>query len=161
MLFATAMLFAGSMMAELPLAGTAEVNPGASVGRPEADSAASQSPVAVGTANWASMQNMPINSFLRQRSPYLNAAVNSIVEKRTCFFGADFSSDSYDIDIHYAMQLTPEGKVERILVEDKGCRPLETLIASLLLDERFRARIKAPGGTDSRWYSSMIRFSRR
>lgn len=122
--------------------------------------AEAEPPLAVGSANWDSMPDLRVGGTVRQDARRLNDAVSSIFASRKCSLGAA-SADRYQLEVRYALRLAPDGRVERLLVEDKGCRPLELLVASMALDSDFLRAIEAPGGSEPRWYAARARFSAR
>lgn len=120
--------------------------------------AAASIDIAVGTANWATMPSLVVKRYPPSFGAGANVKVNGLVANKACVF-KDARPGHFDIDVRYAVRVSPEGKAERGLVEDVGCPPLQRLVASMILDRPFLDAIDAPGGTETRWYQSMIRFS--
>lgn len=114
--------------------------------------------VVVGTAKWETMPSLKIKRYPNDFALGAGANVRGIIDRKACALPG-VSEDRYDVMIRYALRLSPDGRIERTLIEDLGCRPLEQLIASMILQKKFRQAIVPPRGTEARWYKSGVMFS--
>ena len=114
--------------------------------------------VVVGIAKWETMASLKLKRYPQDFAQGAGANVRGIIDRNACSL-AGVSKDRYDIMIRYALRLSPDGRIERALIEDLGCRPLEQLIASMILQKKFRQAIEPPGGTEARWHRSGVMFS--
>jgi hypothetical protein len=132
----------------------------ASSGQPAAQAA--QAPavdiqVDVGRANWARMTPLPaVNRPMNME--VMAATLQTILRERQCQI-AGATPRSFNVDVPYAVQLQPDGRVSRILVGDIGCRPLETYVGSLVTELAREGVYRASGNTQARWYGSSFNFN--
>lgn len=114
--------------------------------------------VVVGTAKWETMPHFTMKRISGDFGAGAGPTFRGIIDRKACSFPG-VTARRYDVSIRYALRLSPDGRIERAMIEDLGCRPLEHLIASMILQKEFRQAIEPPGGTDARWHKSMVRFS--
>lgn len=114
--------------------------------------------VVVGTANWKSMGSLTLNKKARTAGSLLND-VGRALKAGSCAIG-DARPAKFNIQVRYALQMSPNGDVHKMLVEDVGCRPLEDLVAEIVLKPPFRNGIDPPGGAEKKWYTSGMWFTR-
>lgn len=121
-----------------------------------AKSAPAAPAISVGQANWEAMPRLEMRegSFDPTR---VNEEVRHIIASRQCEFPAA-RPDKYSLVVNYALLLSPDGTVEQALVEDVGCRPLETIVASMITSTLRLNSIDAPGVTGKKWHRGSIHF---
>lgn len=119
-----------------------------------------QPPAVVGKGDWSGMAALRLKSEPKQDARRLNDAVSAIFSSRKCEFGTA-SAERYDIELRYAVQLSPQGDVRSLLIEDVGCRPLELIVAATVLDREFRRAIEPPADPSAKWHMARMRFKGR
>ena len=122
-----------------------------------AGAGASQPPVHVRTMDWDSMA--PLN--VRAGSFNGSAArvhLNDIINKKQCDLKGAEVGDYKNLTVRYALLLTPEGHIKEVVVEPTNCRPLEALVAAMVIAPDKVRRMIAPGGAKETWYRGRIVF---
>lgn len=111
--------------------------------------------VIVGKANWAAMP--PIK--LRQTAfnpDRVSEEVRQIIAGNRCALpGA--RPNRYDLVVHYALLLSSNG-AERALVEDIGCRPIETIVGSMITAPARLENVEPAAGATKQWHWGRVRF---
>jgi len=110
-------------------------------------------PVQVGHAKWDRLPSLTLRS--GAPSTPVEAAVE-VADRRLCDTKG-ISPSRVDVTVRYALFVTPDGRAERVLVEDVGCRPLEAAVAAAAINVDAR-RLVPPGGSTARWYGNAAAF---
>lgn len=114
--------------------------------------------VAIGAANWDRMATLQAGADITFTRGKLDL-VEQMLKVACRIPGA--RPDRFDITVRYALKIAPNGDVTSALVEDLGCQPLAYMVASEALAPSLRSALKPPGGTETRWYASSMRFTRQ
>ena len=117
-------------------------------------SAAAQIPVSIGKAAWDAAPAMHPRGV--PSGIDANESFRSIVRSKACDLKGATETDFKHSRVRYAALLEPDGTVERLLIEDVGCRPLEQLVAALAL--QMTTKVDPPGGNEAAWYQAGVRF---
>lgn len=116
--------------------------------------AATNAPVSVGKLDWDSLPLMRPRGTIDGLK--IIEAFRTIVRSKSCDLKGATGDDFKKIRVRYAALLKSDGQVERIVVEDVGCRPLEKLTAAIAL--RLTIKVDPLGSDRTQWYSSAVRF---
>lgn len=114
--------------------------------------------IVVGKANWETMASLSLSKRARTANSLLTD-VGRALKTGNCVIG-NARPAKFNIQVRYALQMSPNGDVHKMLVEDVGCRPLEHLVSEIVLKPPFRNGIDPPGGTEKKWYASGMWFTR-
>jgi len=115
---------------------------------------ATQIPVLIGKAEWAAAPAMrPRGDPSRIDA---NEEFRSILRSNECDLHGATGTDFKKTTVRYAAFLKPDGTVERLLIEDVGCRPLEKLVGAMALE--MTTKVDPPGGSEAAWYQAAVRF---
>ena len=123
---------------------------------------AAQSPEAaprieVAQANWQQFER--INSRLSVPTTRMIDQIEQILRRGECRLEGQNARD-FNITVNYALRLDAANRPERIVVQDVGCRPIETLVGGIVSDmvrHNYLTMPAASGGT--RWYGNSINFN--
>jgi hypothetical protein len=113
--------------------------------------------IEVAQANWASFER--INSRLTVPTNRMVDEVEQLLRRGECRMPGQRPRD-FNITVNYALRLDESNRPERIVVQDIGCRPLETLVGGIVSDmvrHNYFNMPTAAGGT--RWYGNSINFN--
>lgn len=67
--------------------------------------------------------------------------------------------DKFDIDVPYAALVEPDGTVRRIVIQEIGCPPLETMVGTALVAMVKRGEVKPTGRNRASWFADRVNFS--
>jgi hypothetical protein len=113
--------------------------------------------VEVGSANWENLP--PIQSKpSRLNQAEMVAQIEAMLRKRECVI-PNQSMYSFDLLVPYAVQLNPQGKVERVLVGQMDCKPLEQLVGVAVLAKSDMGEFLPTGENKPRWYGGTLGFA--
>lgn len=65
----------------------------------------------------------------------------------------------FDIDVHYAVLLDPDGTAQRVVVGELGCPALETYAGALVLEFARLGDFKATGQKNAKWFGGILNFN--
>ena len=124
-------------------------------GQPMAVSADIQ--VDVGHSDWSRMT--PIKAAARELpNTTMVARVEEMFAKGECSIPGQ-RARHFDVSIPYGVLVNPDGTVRRIVVNDTGCRPLETYVGQILLARAQLGDFRAGAAATARWYAGSINFN--
>ena len=86
--------------------------------------------------------------------------VADMLQKQECALPGQ-SARKFDITIPYVVLVNPDGKAERVVVEDIGCPGLETYVGSIVLLLAGSGDFPPTGKSVPQWYSSTLNFNAR
>lgn len=113
--------------------------------------------VDVGHTDWSKMA--PLKAVARDLpNATMVARVEEMFAKGECAIPGQ-KARHFDVNIPYGVLVSPNGTVERIVVNDTGCRPLETYVGQILLARAQLGDFRSSGGAKSRWYAGTINFN--
>ena len=112
--------------------------------------------VAAGSANWANLAVLKTHG----RLPYVQlvSQVEALLSKQECKLDGQ-SAKSFDIDVPFAVMLSPDGRVSRVIVSDTTCVTLNALVGLVVLARSERGDFEFDGAPERRWYASSINFT--
>ena len=114
-------------------------------------------PVEVGSANWAKMPALAVAPGRLPYSQFVDEVEEILLHKQCTLDGQ--SSKKFDIEVPFAVQLAPDGKANRIVVGDIGCRPIESLVGVIALARSDRGDFRKAADASPRWFGSKINFT--
>ena len=88
----------------------------------------------------------------------LIAWTNGILSRGECRLNGQ-RPEKLDMDIPYAALVEPDGTVKRILIAETGCKPLEAVIGSTIVEMVQRGDVKPTGQDQAYWYGSRIAYA--
>jgi hypothetical protein len=111
----------------------------------------------VGHANW---DKFPRLKTADRRLPYdlLVGKVEQMLASDQCQLQGQ-SPRKFDIVVPYAVLLDEQGRASRIVVNDLGCPPLETMVGTLVADMSRLGDFTGGAPEKPRWYASVINFT--
>ena len=65
----------------------------------------------------------------------------------------------FNFDINYAVMLDPQGHATRIIVEDIGCRPIETYVGNVVASLVEQGYVLTAPPAQPQWFTSRINFN--
>ena len=86
--------------------------------------------------------------------------VADMLQKEQCALPGQ-SARKFDITIPYVVLVNPDGKAERVVVEDIGCPGLETYVGSIVLLLAGSGDFPPTGKSVPQWYTSTLNFNAR
>jgi hypothetical protein len=84
--------------------------------------------------------------------------VEEILKAKECTIVGQ-SADDFDITVQYALHIDPNGKTDRILVSDIGCRPIESLVGGIVAGRVELGDVLPTGKSEAMWYGSKMNFT--
>jgi len=66
---------------------------------------------------------------------------------------------AFDITVPYAIQLNPDGTTSHVIVGDRGCPEIETLVGQAVVQLVGMGDYKGKGASTTRWYGGEINFT--
>ena len=69
------------------------------------------------------------------------------------------SDRRFDITVPYAVLMDEEGEVQRVVVKEVGCVPLESLVGQIVLAQSDRGDFQVKHEAGERWYASDVYFT--
>ena len=112
--------------------------------------------IEVGRANWAGFQRL--NSRLPLPTDRQVGMVQDILRSRQCP-SLDHSINHFDITVNYAVRFDAANRPQRIVVEEMGCRALETLVGGIVRDIIHHRFVELPSSGAGGWYGNSINFN--
>jgi hypothetical protein len=113
--------------------------------------------IEVGKANW---NEMPRLAKAERMLPYeeLVGRVETILAQKKCQLRGQ-TARRFDITVPYAVLVGAGGTVQRIVVADLGCEPIESLVGNMVADLSELGDFKNAGAASPRWYASDFNFT--
>lgn len=65
----------------------------------------------------------------------------------------------FNITVNYALRVDAANRPERIVVQDIGCRPLETMVGGMVSDMLRHNYFNIPAAASGRWYGNSVNFN--
>lgn len=112
--------------------------------------------IEVGRANWEGFERL--SSRLPLPTERMVVAVQDILRSRQCP-ALDHSINHFDITVNFAVRFDAANQPQRIVVQEMGCRPLESLVAGAVRDIIRHRFVDLPAAGTARWYGNSINFS--
>ena len=121
--------------------------------------AASATRVEVADGNWSFLPLM------KQRgSDHLNndalARIDEIVHDRSCTLPGQWGKN-YDVTVSFAAHFSPDGTLNRLVMERLNCPEVEGLIGGVLLEMIKAGEYRPTGENDQGWYRGELSFGGR
>lgn len=125
--------------------------------QPSATPAAPAPSVEVAQASWESFDRLP--SRLDLPTARMVTAVERILRQSECRLAGQ-SARRFNINVRYAVRFDAARRPQRIIVEDLGCRPLETFVGGVVSDMLRHNILQLPRRSQTpRWYGNVINFN--
>lgn len=118
--------------------------------------APAEATIEVGRANWAGFERM--RSRLPLPTERMVVAVQDILRSRQCP-SLDHSINHFDITVNFAVRFDAANRPQRIVVQEMGCRPLESLVGGAVRDMIRYRFVEMPNRGTARWYGDSINFN--
>lgn len=112
--------------------------------------------IEIGRANWDGFERM--GSRLPLPTERMVDAVQDILRSRQCP-SLDQSINHFDITVNFAVRFDEANRPQRIVVQEMGCRPLETLVGGAVRDMIRYGFLNVPNTGAARWYGNSINFN--
>ncbi|MFN3725312.1 MAG: hypothetical protein ACK4SZ_03300 [Allosphingosinicella sp.] len=112
--------------------------------------------IEVGRANWEGFQRL--NSRLPLPTERMVVEVQNILRSRQCP-SINQSINHFDITVNFAVRFDEANRPLRIVVEEMGCRPLESLVGGAVRDIIRHRFVDLPNTGAARWYGNSINFN--
>lgn len=112
--------------------------------------------IEVAQANWAGFER--IASRLSVPTPRMMGQVERILRSGECRLAGQTPRE-FNITVNYALRVDAANQPERIVVQDIGCRALETLVGGIVSDMVRYNYLTVPAGGSPRWYGNSINFN--
>jgi len=112
--------------------------------------------IEVAQADWAQFER--IDSRLHMPNDRMVRAVETMLRRGECNLPGQ-NPRRFDIDVNYAIRMDAANRPQRIVVQDIGCRPLETLVGGIVADMMRYDYFRMPAAGAARWYSNTINFN--
>jgi hypothetical protein len=112
--------------------------------------------IEVAQANWGQFER--VSSRLSVPTTRMIDQVERILRAGECRLPRQRPRD-FNITLNYAMRLGADGRPERIVVQDIGCRPIETLVGGIVSDMVRHNYFNLPAAGEARWVGNSINFN--
>lgn len=110
----------------------------------------------VGRAEWARFPDLRPEP--RVPTGAMLSRVETILKDRECVMpGQNYRR--FDITVPWLVQVEPDGRLSRLVVADMGCRPLESMVAELVVLLAQNGNIRARPESEPRIYASEFNFN--
>lgn len=86
--------------------------------------------------------------------------MEGILRDRECSLQGQ-SRNRFDVNVPWVIEVEPDGRITRLVIADTGCRPLETLVAQLVLSLSREGEIRPPVSPDGGVYRSSFNFNQQ
>jgi hypothetical protein len=98
---------------------------------------------------------------IERRMPHadLNNRVEKILSEKRCSLEGQ-TKTRFDIVVPYAVLMDPAGKPEKVVVQDLGCAPIESLVGQIGSELANAGDFKIAHNSGRRWYVSEAYFTR-
>jgi hypothetical protein len=118
--------------------------------------AATQPRIEVAQANWAAFER--IDSRLTVPTTRMIETVESVMRSGACNLPGQ-RLRRFNFNVSYAIRFDEAARVERVVVEDIGCRPIEEMVGGAVSDMLRHSMFVLPQQRASRWYGNRINFN--
>ena len=112
--------------------------------------------IEVGRANWEGFERM--GSRLPLPTERMVVAVQDILRSRQCP-SIDQSINHFNIPVNFAVRFDEANRPQRIVVQEMGCRALESLVGGAVRDMIRHRFVEVPNTGRARWYGNSINFN--
>jgi hypothetical protein len=129
----------------------------AMIGMVAAGQAPAEVAVDVGRANWEIYPQLPDTRMVPQPAQMVDALAGILRNRQCTLPGQD--ERNFDVVVRYIVLVNPDGTASRAVVNDVGCRPLETLVGSLVVRLSGLRAFGPTGRSEARWYGGSFNFT--
>lgn len=91
-------------------------------------------------------------------TPIMVGDVEKMLAAGKCRFNGQ-SPTRFDITVPYAVLIDPDGKTRHVVVQESGCKPLETYVGLLVVELARQGDFVPSAGPRPRWYASELNFN--
>lgn len=84
--------------------------------------------------------------------------METILRDRECRLRGQ-SRNRFDVDVPWAIEVEADGRITQLVIADTGCRPLEILVAQLVLSLSSAGELRPPAAAEPRVYRSSFNFN--
>ena len=121
-------------------------------------SAGAQS-VEVASGNWSNIPVAPTRGALRMTSDIMDR-MHALAASSPCEVRG-FTRTRIDLTVPILIRFTPEGAVERVVVQRLGCPQLERMLGTIAVQMARAGEYQPTGENEERWYRSELSFVSR
>ena len=111
----------------------------------------------VAQANWDAFPRLETEE-IAVPSGDMVRRVQLMLQRDECAFDGQ-TPRRFSIDVNYAVMIDPQGNAARIIVEDVGCRPLETYVGRIAADIMRSGYVRVAPPAEARWFGNRINFN--
>lgn len=91
-------------------------------------------------------------------TPVMVGDVENMLASGKCKFSGQ-SATRFDITVPYALLVETDGSARRVVVQETGCKPLESYVGLLVIEMARQGDFAQSAGPKPRWYASELNFN--
>jgi hypothetical protein len=91
-------------------------------------------------------------------TPVMVGDVENMLASGTCTFSGQ-SPTRFDITVPYALLVESDGSAYHVVVQETGCKPLESYVGLLVIEMARQGDFAKSAGPKPRWYASELNFN--
>lgn len=111
----------------------------------------------VAQANWSAFPRLETEHIAVPNGEMVRR-VQLMLQQDVCEFQGQ-SARRFDIDVNYAVMLDAQGNATRIIVQDVGCRSLETYVGQIAANIVRSGYVRVTPPAEPRWFGNRINFN--
>jgi len=115
--------------------------------------------IGVGQANWAAYPRL-VTEHIAVPNGDMVRRVQLMLQNDECEFEGQ-SARRFSVDVNYAVMMDPQGNATQIVVQDVGCRVLETYVGQIVRQILNSGYVRVTPPAEPSWYANRINFNLR